>query len=179
MEVLSTLLSTFQLHTAFFGAKLTLTGRQFVLHDGLKDLVLGEGRLELYPVVGDFDQSEQHQASNVIEMPLNVFHGEVGLAAYLAGGFADVVVAPSHEGANLAVELVLRDLLQAVAGLVETGVAVITVHYEVLGVALGAEAYFAVSLKQSLQLLHFGVGLTPLLLLHTVLFPLCQGLCLF
>jgi hypothetical protein len=118
----------------------------------------------------------------VVEVACELAHGEVGLAAEEAAGLADdagggVVIGGGGGGgvvpeveADFAVELlVLVDGLDAVAGLVEAGVAGIAVEHLVAVVALGAEADLAVSLEQALQLLQLGPALLPLLLLQAQL----------
>ena len=115
----------------------------------------------------------------MIEVAVELPHGEVEFAADLADGFLDdlgipilvVGAVPLDELAHLAEELfLLLDELNPVAGLMEAGVAGITVKHLVLVVAFRAEADLAVRLEEALQFLDFGVALLPELLFHVQLF---------
>ena len=65
----------------------------------------------------------------MVKMPLYLFHGKVRLAADLTSRLADVSIVLSHECTDLAVKLIMSDLLEAIAGLVEACVALVTINH--------------------------------------------------
>lgn len=99
--------------------------------------------------VSDAGQVEEKQAGDVIEVPVELFDGEVGLVAQLACYFlvVELLLVPA---AVAVVDLLLGDLLQSVAGQMKAGVAIITVQHLVGVVVEATEADLAVSLKEFL-----------------------------
>ena len=87
----------------------------------------------------------------MVEVALELAHGEVEFAADLAAGFARGALAlPLLQGqsfqklAHLAEVLAFAQVFHPVARLVEACIALIAVHHSVFVVALCAEADFAV-----------------------------------
>jgi hypothetical protein len=100
----------------------------------------------------------------VVEVALKLLDGEVGaaaeLAAHLLGEFLLL------EAAALAVvDVLLGDLLQSVAGQVETCVALVAVQHLVGVVVEAAEADFAVGFEHLLAIGFLGLGGTVHLLI--------------
>ena len=68
-------------------------------------------RFQLNFIVFDFYHTEQDKAGHMIEMSSELFHGEAELTADLAGWFFHVAIVASQECADIAVEMLLGDIL--------------------------------------------------------------------
>ena len=82
-------------------------------------------------------------------MTVELLHWEVGLAADLTSWFAEMrmIVVATDERTNLTEKLVLRDLFETIAGLVETRVTIVAIYYKILRIALSAETNLTICLE--------------------------------
>lgn len=131
------------------GAELALAALQLAGHHHFGDPVVVDVLPEGQRSVGDAGQVEQEQAGDVVEVSLELLDGEVGLVAELAGRLL-VVELLLVAAAVAVVDLLSWDLLQAVAGQVEAGVAVVAVEHLVGVVVEAAEADLAVRFEELL-----------------------------
>ena len=93
----------------------------------------------------------------MVEPIIDFLHGEVQLVAEGAGRFFGLRLfvvfvliyffISVEVDTDLAVEFIMGESLESVAGLMETGVAAVAVYHFVFVFALGAETYLAVCLE--------------------------------
>ena len=90
-------------------------------------------------------------------MSLDLFHGELGFAAELTKQTLTVLL-PDRPAVVAVVGFIFGQLLESVAGEVETGVAAVTVEHLIRVIVETAEAYFAIRLEKFQVSIVFALG---------------------